>query len=36
MDIFILDFEKAFDIPLMNYLNAKYFVIACAGRLSNG
>ena len=36
VDTFILDFEKAFDTPLSNYLKANYFVMALAGRLSNG
>ena len=35
-DTFILDFEKAFDIPLMNYLKASCMVMALVERLGNG
>ena len=33
VDTFILDFEKAFDTPLMNYLNVSYMAMALVGRL---
>ena len=36
VDTFILDFEKAFDTPLMNYLNVSYMAMALVGRLLNG
>ena len=33
VDTFILDFEKAFDNPLMNYLNASCIVMVLVERL---
>ena len=36
VQMFILDFEKAFDTPLMNYLKANYLVIALVERHSGG
>ena len=35
-DTFILDFEKAFDTPLMNYLKASCMVMVLVERLWNG
>ena len=34
-DTFTLDSEKAFDTPLMNYLNARCMVMVLVERLSN-
>ena len=36
VDTFILDFEKAFDTRLMNFLNANYLVMALTERPSGG
>ena len=36
VDTFILDFEKAFDTPLMSYLNASCMVMVLVERLWNG
>ena len=33
VDTFIWDFEKAFDTPLMNYLNVSYMAMVLVGRL---
>ena len=33
VDTFILDFEKAFDNPLMNYVNVSYMAMVLVGRL---
>ena len=33
VDTFILDFEKAFDAPLINYLNVSYMAMVLVGRL---
>ena len=33
VDTFILDFERAFDTPLMNYLNVSYMTMVLVGRL---
>ena len=33
VDTYILNFEKAFDTPLMNYLNVNYMAMVSVGRL---
>ena len=36
VDSFVLDFEKAFDTPLMNHSNVNYMAMVLVGRLRNG